>query len=419
MNERLLQYIWQFQCFHHSALLTEEGELLRVIHPGNFNSNQGPDFLNARIVIGSATWAGSVEIHIYSSGWRDHQHSKDKNYENVILHVVWQHDADLQLPFQTLVLENRISKLLLNKYTELMQAPGFIPCEKSIGSVDRMTWTSWKDRLLAERMQARTETVFAFLKENNNHWEESCWWLIAKNFGQRLNSEAFLAIARSIPLKVLAKHKNQLLQLEAILFGQAGLLEQPFAENYPKLLQREYRLLKRKYGLKPISISLLFMRMRPSAFPSVRLAQLAMLIHNKEHLFSLLRKADTIHELKDILDITANDYWHYHYLFDEMSVYKKKNLGRQMSENIIINTIVPLVFAYGVYNSDEHIKDKAIQWLEKTGAEKNAVIKGFEYAGISNSNAFDSQALLQLKNEYCLKKRCLECAIGNRILTSF
>ena len=299
-----------------------------------------------------------------------------------------------------------------------MQDSGFIPCENSICKVDPITWASWKDRLLAERMQARTAIVLGFLKENNNHWEECFWWLIAKNFGLKLNSEAFLSLARSISLNVLAKHKNQLQQLEAILFGQAGLLERNFVDDYPKLLQREYRLLKRKYGLKPIQIPLLFMRMRPSAFPSVRLAQLAALIHDKVHLFSLIRSSETLNEVREILDVTANDYWHYHYTFDEISVFKKKSLGMVMTGNIIINTIIPLVFAYGVYNSDDSFKARALEWMELCRAEKNSVTGGFEALGIAQNNAFDSQALLQLKNEYCNKKRCLECAIGNRILNS-
>lgn len=416
MNERLLQYIWQFQCYNRSALITEEGESLLVIHPGHFNANQGPDFLDARIKIGLATWAGSVELHINASGWTDHGHSEDKNYENVILHVVWKQDANLKLPFQTLVLENRVSKLLLGKYEELMLASGFIPCEKSIRKVDKMTWDAWKDRLLTERLQVRTATIFSFLKENNNHWEECFWWLLARNFGLKLNSEAFLALARSIPFNILAKHKGQIHQLEAILFGQSGLLDGQFNDDYPKLLQHEFRLLKRKYSLQPIHIPLLFMRMRPSGFPSLRLAQLAMLLKERSQLFTIVRAFTGLDELAALLDVTADDYWHCHYVFDESSVNRKKSLGRQMAGNIIINTIVPMVFAYGVYHDEDEYREKAIRWLEQAEAEKNTVTRGFEKTGIPNSNAFDSQALLQLKNEYCNHKRCLECAIGNRLL---
>ena len=416
MNERLLQYIWQFQCYNQSSLTTDEDEPLQIIHPGTFNTNQGPDFLNAKIKIGTTTWAGSIELHINSSDWKNHKHSGDKNYNNVVLHVVWQHDVDLQLAFPTLVLQDKVSKLLLKKYEELMKAPGFIPCQKNIHAINEITWASWKERLLVERLMTKTQQVFAHLKQNNNHWEECFWWMIAKNFGLKVNTEAFLAIAQSIPVTVLAKNKNQVHQLEALLFGQAGLLDTVFEEDYPKMLQKEYYFLKKKYGLKAIRSPLIFMRMRPSNFPTIRLAQLAMLIHEREHLFSKIKTSTSLKLIKDLLNVTANDYWHYHYVFDETAAFKKKNLGRQMTDNILINTIIPIIFAYGKHQDEETYKHKALKWLEEIKAEKNTITKGFEALGINNKNAFDSQALLQLKNEYCDKKRCLECTVGNKLI---
>ena len=416
MNERLLQYIWQFQCYNQSSLTTEEDEELQIIHPGTFNTNQGPDFLNAKIKIGTTTWAGSIELHINSSDWKNHKHSGDKNYNNVVLHVVWQHDVDLQLAFPTLVLQDKVSKLLLKKYEELMKAPGFIPCQKNIHAINEITWASWKERLLVERLMTKTQQVFAHLKQNNNHWEECFWWMIAKNFGLKVNTEAFLAIAQSIPVTVLAKNKNQVHQLEALLFGQAGLLDTVFEEDYPKMLQKEYYFLKKKYGLKAIRSPLIFMRMRPSNFPTIRLAQLAMLIHEREHLFSKIKTSTSLRLIKDLLNVTANDYWHYHYVFDETAAFKKKNLGRQMTDNILINTIIPIIFAYGKHQDEETYKHKALKWLEEIKTEKNTITKGFESLGINNKNAFDSQALLQLKNEYCDKKRCLECTVGNKLI---
>ena len=416
MNERLLQYIWQFQCYNQSSLTTEEDEELQIIHPGTFNTNQGPDFLNAKIKIGTTTWAGSIELHINSSDWKNHKHSGDKNYNNVVLHIVWQHDVDLQLAFPTLVLQDKVSKLLLKKYDELMKAPGFIPCQKNIHTINEITWASWKERLLVERLMTKTQQVFAHLKQNNNHWEECFWWMIAKNFGLKVNTEAFLAIAQSIPVTVLAKNKNQVHQLEALLFGQAGLLDTVFEEDYPKMLQKEYYFLKKKYGLKAIRSPLIFMRMRPSNFPTIRLAQLAMLIHEREHFFSKIKTSTSLRLIKDLLNVTANDYWHYHYVFDETAAFKKKNLGQQMTDNILINTIIPIIFAYGKHQDEETYKHKALKWLEEIKTEKNTITKGFESLGINNKNAFDSQALLQLKNEYCNKKRCLECAVGNKLI---
>ncbi|MBK9485988.1 MAG: DUF2851 family protein [Chitinophagaceae bacterium] len=416
MTEKLLQYIWQFQYFNYGDLYTEEGEALQIIHPGSLNSNQGPDFSDAKIKINATTWAGSIELHINTSDWKNHKHSNDKNYKNVILHVVWQHDINLNLPCSTLVLEDKVPKLLLSKYDELMNADSFIPCEKNIQQINSLTWQSWKERLLIERLEQRTQLIYDYLQKNNNHWEETFWWLLARNFGVKLNSVAFEKIAQSVSLNILAKHKGQIHQAEALLFGQAGLLDGVFAEDYPTLLQKEYRFLKKKYNLQKIEASLIFLRMRPSNFPSVRLAQLAMLVHNSLHLFSKIKESSDIKNIRQLLEVTANDYWHYHYTFDEISAFKKKKLGGQMIDNILINTVVPVLFAYGHYHGENSFKDKALQWLEEIKAEKNSITHGFTSLRVANKNAFDSQALIQLKNEYCNKKRCLDCSVGNKLI---
>jgi hypothetical protein len=416
MTERLLQYIWQFQYFNGVGLQTEEGELLQIIHPGTFNTNQGPDFSDAKIKINNTTWAGSIELHTKTSDWKNHKHSDDKNYKNVILHVVWQQGVNLNLPCSTLVLEDKVSKLLLTKYDELMQSGQFIPCEKHIHQINSLSWQSWKERLLVERLQIRTEAVLEHQQKNNNHWEETFWWLLAKNFGAKLNSVAFEKVAQSVPVNMLAKHKTQIHQVEALLFGQAGLLDENFTEDYPKLLQKEYQFLKKKYNLQKIEASMIFLRMRPSNFPTIRLAQLAMLVHTSLHLFSKIKECSSVNQIKQLLQVTANDYWHYHYVFDEATAFRKKKLGEEMVNNILINTVVPVLFAYGHYHGENNYKDKALQWLEDIKAEKNSITKGFEYLNVENKTAFDSQALIQLKNGYCNKKRCLDCSIGNKLV---
>ncbi len=416
MTERLLQYIWQFKYFNVNALLTEEGETLQVLHPGSHNTNQGPDFIDAKIKINNTTWAGSIELHINSSDWNKHKHSADKNYKNVILHVVWKNDIDMSLPFSTLTLQNKVSKLLLNRYDELMSTIAFIPCQQNIHQVDELTWQNWKERVLVERLENKTGVVMDFFQRTNNHWEETFWWLLAKNFGIKLNSVAFEKMAQSISVNILAKHKGQVHQTEALLFGQAGLLEETFKDDYPKLLQREYQFLKKKYKLQKVEASMLFLRMRPSNFPTVRLAQLAMLVHQSLHLFSKIKEATDVKYIKELLNVTANDYWHYHYVFDEAAAFKKKKLGDQMIDNILINTIVPVLFAYGHYHNESKLKDKALQWLEHTRPEKNSISNGFMALKIGNKTAFDSQALIQLKNEYCNKKRCLDCSVGNKLI---
>jgi hypothetical protein len=417
MTERLLQFIWQFQYFNKGELQSTAGETIQVIFPGTYNTNQGPDFNDAKIKIGKTTWAGNVELHLRSSDWNRHNHQNDKNYNNVILHVVWEDDfPDYSMP--VLKLNNRVAKIFLQRYEEMMNAQGFIPCEKSISSIKPIVWQSWKERLLAERLIRKSAIVKTYLDENNHHWEETFWWLLARNFGVKINADAFEAMARSIPVNILAKHKNQIHQLEALLMGQSNLLNEKFNENYPIMLQKEFKFYKSKYKLKQNNYSPFFLRMRPGNFPTIRLAQLAMLIHQSEHLFSKIKESNSVKDVMKWLDVTANDYWHYHYRFDEQSSFKKKNLGTGMVDNILINTVCTVLFAFGHFNKEQKFKDKAVQWLEEITAESNSITKGFEQTGLKNKNAHDSQALIELKNEYCSKKRCLDCAVGNALLKS-
>lgn len=420
MTERLLQFIWQFQYFNKKESAISSGELLQIISAGSFNNNQGPDFLNAKIKIGKTTWAGNVELHIQTSDWKKHKHQHDKNYSNVILHVVWENDRAInEIP--VLELKDKVAKVLLQRYEELMKSSAFIPCDKNINSVKSLTWKSWKERLLAERLMRKAKVAEVFLSSNHYHWEETFWWLFARNFGMKVNADAFEAMAKSIPVNLLAKHKNQVHQLEALLLGQAGLLDRnpgsvQDIDDYHGMLQKEYHFLKKKYSLKPIQLPVHFLRMRPGNFPTIRLAQLAMLIQGSAHLFSKIKEVASVKSIRQWLDVTANDYWHYHYQFDIASSFKKKKLGDTMIDNIIINTVCPVLFAYGNYHNENKYKEKALGWLEEISAESNAITKGFKQLGIENKSAFDSQALIELKNEYCTKKRCLDCAVGNVIL---
>jgi len=415
MTEKLLQFIWQLQYFNSSNLITSAGEKIQILKPGQLNNEQGPDFRDAKICIGTTTWAGSIELHVRASDWNRHRHQNDINYQNVILHVVWENDEVVNT-IPVLELRSRISKLLLDKYGELMQASSFISCEKMVHTVPEITWKTWKERLLVERMIRKAQWVMELLAGNEFHWEETFWWLLARSFGMKTNADAFEAIARSLPLGLLAKHKMQLQQLEALLLGQAGLLDKKLNDPYAQLLQREYRFLKKKYKLKPVSIPVHLLRMRPSNFPSLRLAQLAMLIHHSVHLFSRIKEAGSISEVRKWFDLTANDYWHYHYRLDISSPFKKKNIGDAMSDNIMINTIGPVLFAYGYYYDDPLYKQKALHWLEQIKPESNLISRGFEKLGLENRSAYESQSLIELKNEYCDRKRCLECSIGNAIL---
>ncbi len=420
LSEKLLQFIWQFQYFRNINLLTPFGEPVQVISPGTFNTNQGPDFLEAKIKIGHTLWAGNVELHIRASDWYMHRHDQDEHYNNVILHVVWVYDSAVKdnggnhLP--ALEMQPLVPALMLDHYEQLMHVQGFVPCEQHLPALSSLAWDSWKERLLTERLEKRAGKIFEYLYESNNHWEEVFWWLLARNFGTVVNTEIFEQMARTVPVNLLAKHKNQIQQLEALLLGGAGLLNSDFKEEYPKLLQREYLFLQKKYSLKTAAVTPAFLRMRPSNFPTIRLAQLAMLISKSEHLFSGIKSAEQLSDVMALLDVTANDYWHYHYCLDEPTGYKPKKLGGQMIANIIINTIIPLLFAYGMYAKEQRYKDRAIEWLLQLPPEVNRVTAKWKAAGIDNSNALHSQALLELKKNYCDVRRCLSCAVGNKIL---
>jgi hypothetical protein len=418
MKEQLLQFIWQFQYYNASYLTTTRGDPVQIISHGLYNHNQGPDFTAAKIKIDTTTWAGSIELHIKTSDWYKHNHEGDDNYNNVVLHVVWEHDiqAVQKQDIPVIELKNRVPKLLLQRYEALMNNVSFIPCEESINTVREIIWNSWKERLLAERLLRKSAIVEQFLQQSEFHWEESFWWLLARNFGMKVNASAFEAVARSVSINILAKHRNQIHQLEALLLGQAGLLQGDFTEDYPQLLQREYRFLQAKYKLKPVHDPVFFLRMRPGNFPSIRLAQLAALVNQSSHLFSKIKETASVKQIRGWFDVPANDYWHYHYRLDEESSFKKKNIGSGMVDNIIINTIVPVLFAYGSYNNENLYKLKALQWLEDTQAEKNVITKGFELTGMANKTAYDSQVLIELKNQYCDQRKCLDCAVGNYLL---
>jgi|SRR6218665_226715 len=415
MTERLLQFIWQFQYFNRTDLLTADGERVSVFSPGTYNTNQGPDFLNARIRIGRVIWSGSVELHLHTSDWNKHAHENDPHYNNVILHVVWKDDGSVNnLP--VLELQHRISNLLLERYDRLLHSGEFIPCGNKITIMEDPAWHGWKDQLVGERLLRKAEMTEGFLQQNNYHWAEAFWWLLARSFGSRLNADFFESLARSIPLSILTRHKNQLQQLEALLLGQAGILNGHWEEDYVILLQREYQFLQKKYGLVQVHGQPLFLRMRPVNFPTVRLAQLAMLIHQTSHLFARVKDATELKDLYQWLDVTANDYWHYHYRPGELSGFKPKKIGSVMIESIIINTIIPVLYTYGHFHKEEPMKEKVLRWLTALPAESNSIIEGYAALGIGAANAFDSQAMLELKNSYCNQLRCLDCAVGNAVL---
>ncbi len=423
MNERLLQYIWQFQYYNKQQLFTSQGEVLHIEKPGTWNHHQGPDFSEAVIRIGNTKWVGNIELHLRSSDWYKHRHESDSNYNNIILHVVWEEDEpvyDLNRNiFPTLILQPLIPKLLLERYAQMMETMVIVPCHSFLPAMDNLAWCAWKERLAAERLERRSEHILSLLKRSNHHWEEVCWRMLAANFGIKVNSALFEMVAETLPVNTLAKHKNQIHQLEALLLGQANLLAGKYEDDYAVLLQKEYRFLKKKYQLQPVNKHPAFLRMRPATFPTIRLAQLAMLVFQSSHLFSMIKEIKDCKKMQEAFMVTANDYWHYHYRFDEPTIFQPKHLGKQMAENILINTVIPVLFAYGLYSKDETYKEKAIQWLYELPPEQNQVTRQWQRLNISHRSALDSQALIELTNQYCVNKRCLDCAVGNRVLRNY
>ncbi|MFN4284593.1 MAG: DUF2851 family protein [Lacibacter sp.] len=416
VNERLLQFIWQHQYFNSAQLQTTHNQPLCIRYRGDLNTNQGPDFLQARIELDGIQLAGSIELHLRSSDWEVHAHSNDPHYKNVILHVVWHDDRPGETRFPVLELQHRVPVSLLEHYRLLMNRPDSIPCSSLQQQVPELVWQSWKERLVAERWTLRMEHIATLLQQTQQSWETVCWVVLARYFGLPHNADAFESVALSLPVTLLARHKHQIHQLEALLLGQAGLLEQNFEDAYPQMLQKEYRFLQHKYRLQPIDIKVQALRMRPGSFPAVRLAQLAMLVHQSSHLFSRLIESQSLNEIRNLLQVTANDFWHRHYTLTAESPFQPKQTGQQFINNLLINAVLPVLYAYAVHHQNTVLQEKALDWLMQIPAENNRIIRLWKQAHVHAQHAFDTQALLQLQKMYCLQRNCLACAIGTAIL---
>lgn len=421
MKEELLHYLWRTKRFDFSDLKTTQGEPIQLFQVGDYNTHAGPDFLNARIRIGDTTWAGNVEMHLCASEWLRHGHTSDKAYDNVILHVVLEEDVPITRPngerIPCLEMKMLIEPKLATKYLELLHSESWIPCQAQFAQVSEMTRTLWLERLLVERLEQKTAIIADALQQNQYNWEETFYQLLARNFGMQVNTEPYELLAKSTPLLLLAKHKNSLMQIEALLFGQAGLLEEDFEDAYPNQLKNEYAFLRKKYGLTPIrGESWKFGRLRPASFPTVRIAQFATLIFQSSHLFSKMLVATNVEEIENMLELKLSNYWLTHYKFDKISKKNVKKLGKNSIYLIVINTIAPFLFLYGKWKQEDHFQDRAFALLEQVPAEENQVIEHWKSLGVAPASAYQTQALLQLKKHYCDAKRCLNCAIGNAIL---
>ena len=422
MRESFLHFLWRWRRFDAQNLCTTTGLPIEILHPGEWNTHAGPDFFNARLRIAGTLWAGTVEIHLRASEWLAHRHSDDPSYDNVVLHVVLEEDQPVLRgnggePIPCLELKGRIPPRVLETYQRLEHERAWIPCQGFLPAVPEIIRLNWLDRLLVERLEQKTGAIAEMLATTENHWETAFYRLLARSFGLKVNAEPFEALARSLPLLLLAKHKNNPKQVEALIFGQAGMLEGPFSDDYPNGLAAEYRFLQHKYSLVPLaSGQWKFLRLRPANFPTVRLAQFCALVNQSVHLFSGVLEARNLRELENLFEVQPHAYWLTHFQFDKPSVKRAKTAGRDFVHLLIVNTIAPFLFHYGKTKMLETYQKRALGLLEEIPAEANTIIDGWAELGIRARNAYHTQSLIQLKTRWCDAKRCLECAIGNAVL---
>ena len=420
MREDFLHYVWQYKKFDFSNLTTVSGEAITVVHTGQYLQQAGPDFFNAQIIIGNQKWAGNVEIHVKSSDWYLHQHEQDNQYNNVILHVVWEHDVPIfrndNSVIPTVSLKSFVSKAVLQQYLALATPKSWIFCESQIRLTDTFVLKNWLERLFFERLESKAVPIKTLLAATNNDWEAVLFYSLAKNFGLNTNGEIFFKALQSIPFSVIRKESFSLESLESLLLGQANLLTPDFQDSYARELQKSYHYLVQKYQLHEKVIgSVEFFKHRPDNFPTIRLVQLANLYFHRMNLFSLLINCSSINELYQVFNVGASEYWETHYNLDKESSKKKKKLSKSFIDLLVINTIIPLQFAYAESLGKE-ISESLVQLLQTIPPEKNIVIEKFANFGITAESAFETQSLLQLKNNYCSKGRCLQCAVGVHLL---
>ncbi|PIF05378.1 MAG: hypothetical protein CSA36_06915 [Draconibacterium sp.] len=423
LPEEFLHYVWENRLFYSESLTTTEGQSIEILQLGRRNVNSGPDFFNARIKIAETLWVGNVEIHKHSSDWEKHKHNNNKAFDNVILHVVANHDKDVfrtngeKIP----VMEMHYPEIYRQNYQQLLEVKSGIPCEKQFFKVDLFQLQLGYNRLMIERLEQKTARILEQLEKNNGDWNETFYQNMARMFGFRVNSFSFELLAKSLPVRILGKHRDNLEQIEALLFGNSGLLhDELLGDDYFMALRNEYSFLCKKYKLRGIQSHLWkFMRLRPGNFPTLRIAQFAALIHTSKGLLSKIIELNDLKQLQKLFRVRASKYWDSHYVFNKPSNRKSvKELGEASANALIINVVVPFLFVYGEKQNRIDLKDRALEFLEKLPPEKNSIIANWKKMGIDIKSAFESQALIQLKNLYCETKKCLNCHIGVKLVKS-
>lgn len=417
--ERLLHYVWKYKLYATTSLETTDGRPVQVIDPGIQNTDAGPDFFNAKIKIDGTLWAGSVEIHDKSSNWRFHHHEANKVYDSVILHITGVDDFQPVRtngePIPQMILS--VPENIIRSIDWLLYRDVPLPCLAHIAGIDPLHIACWMEALLSERLERKTHDIFLLLDTYQADWNEVFYITLTRNFGFGVNNDAFERLAKSLPLRCIQKQRSSHSQVEAMIFGQAGMLMEENDDHYYRLLQREYDFLRHKFALSPME-DFVFknLRTRPVNFPYLKVAQLAALWVQHDTLFSAILEARSTGDIKKYFRIPPSDYWETHYHFRYASPQKEKTIGENALNILLINTVVPMFFAYGLYNKRPEYCERATRLLESIPPEKNSIVSTFCNAGIAVHHAGDSQALIQLKREYCEKKKCLYCRIGFRML---
>lgn len=420
MTEDLLHFMWNYRSFRYSGLRTSNNETIEIVDPGMENPNAGPDFFNAKIKIADTIWAGNIEIHLKSSDWYAHGHHNNSSYNNVILHVVVENDqptinqAGKEIP--TLVVQYPVG--LENNLNKLLASKSWIACSDQISQLGHFEISTILQRLMVERLESKTQVITDEVELCNGDWEEAFYRSLTRCFGLTVNSFPAELLAKSLPLRILSKHRDSIFQLEALIFGQSGMLAmQLTTDDYYISLCKEYEFLRQKYGLSPIDGNLWkFLRMRPIGFPSMRLAQLASLLNKSTQLFSKLIELESFKQLVELFDVRPSEFWNTHYTFAKTSKESQKTLGKQFVEVVMLNSLVPFMFAYGQSRFNSSLTDKALNFMEEMPAEINSVVCGFKSLGVKVSSAADSQAVVQLKTTRCDTKKCMFCEVGTKLL---
>ena len=422
MKEVLLHHIWKLQIFNTKALFTDEGKELVVINSGRYLEQAGPDFFNARLFIDGQEWAGNVEIHKKASDWYAHGHEVDSRYDNVILHVVWESDLPVLRGdgsiMPVFVLKDYIDDGMMIRYTQLFQDRKWIYCEQQIPEISSLKLLNWKERLYVERLEEKSKGILELLNHWNNDWKQVFFICLTRGFGLNVNGEVFERVAKGVPMKLLYKHVDNLVVLESILMGRAGLLQRDVEDVYGALLKKEWCYLKELYSLEELSADYVqFYKLRPDNFPTIRLSQLASLFYQKSNVLKLVLEAKTLHDFYELFNVSATSYWDTHYVFDKENKKMAKRVSKSFVDLLLLNTVVPFLYVYHKQKRSD-FSDELFAIIRGLKSEKNIIISNFKKLGFEIEDALDSQAMLELKKSYCNKGQCLNCLIGRSIVYS-